>query len=38
MIGYRFLILAALMLVLGLLVIYPALRNAREIMYGVPGL
>ena len=38
MIGYRFLILAALSLVIGLIVIYPALDAARQTMYGVPGL
>ena len=38
MIGYRFLILAAVSFVIGLIVIYPALKNAREIMFTVPGL
>jgi hypothetical protein len=38
MIGYRYLILAVLVIVLGLLVIYPALEAARQTMYEVPGL
>lgn len=33
--SYRYLIYAAIALVLGLIAIYPALRNAREIMEGV---
>ena len=38
MIGYRYLIFAAIALVIGLIAIYPALMNAREIIYTVPGL
>ncbi len=34
----RYLIYAAIAIVLGLIAIYPALRNAQEIMYTVPGL
>ena len=35
MIGYRFLFLAAVVLVIGLYTIYPALDNARRIMEGI---
>ena len=36
--SYRYLFFWAMVLVIGLIAIYPALQNAREIMYGVPGL
>ena len=36
--SYRYLFVWAVVITLGLIAIYPALSNAREIMYGVPGL
>ncbi len=36
--SYRYRIYAAIAIVLGFIAIYPALRNAREIMFTVPGL